>query len=279
MWDIDNSSIHHNTGPIIDTHRDLFASANIFHWRFWSNTFANNTNSGISIQLPDTYNLLWKKWHTFWMTENRFESNTKFEVELGGYFCFANISSNNFTDNYAKWDSGILSLRGMEKELIMERNRFYSNWGHWVVKMDITSQSLKRDGYEVPAYIQNNYFQMNHFIHDTGEYVDSWPRSYAVGVFGVQKADIHFNRLNNPLMDFEAVAGCKPHIPGTDFMNITHNWWGQNSDGAIPQRIFDMDDWNSLTIGQYSPYFSSKERFIDFWWDWHYVSSLIIIYF
>uniref|UniRef100_A0A7E4VD53 SRCR domain-containing protein n=1 Tax=Panagrellus redivivus TaxID=6233 RepID=A0A7E4VD53_PANRE len=269
-WHIDNCSVHHNTGPIIDTHRDLFASANVFHWNFWSNTFANNTRSGVHVLLPDTYNLLARQEHSFLMTENRFQANRDFEVELGGYFTFANISSNNFTDNFAANDFGIMSLRGMEKRLILEHNRFYNNWGHWLVKMDISSSSLRFGGDHVPAYIQYNYFERNFFITKVEDYVDTWPRSFAVGVFGAQKADVHFNRLSNALMDFEVVAGCTPHLPGFDSMNITFNWWGPNSDGAIPQRIFDMDDRNSYTIGDYSPYFSSRERFNDYWWDWKY---------
>lgn len=41
------------------------------------------------------------------------------------------------------------------------------------------------------------------------DYVDSWPRSFAVGVFGAQKVDIHFNQLRNPMLDFEVVSGCR----------------------------------------------------------------------
>lgn len=46
-------------------HRDLYSSANVFTWNFWSNTFANNTNSGARIQLPDTYDLLSPQEHKF----------------------------------------------------------------------------------------------------------------------------------------------------------------------------------------------------------------------
>lgn len=62
------------------------------------------------------------------MTENRFESNRDFYVRVAGYFAFANMSSNNYTDNYAVDGSGIVELDGMEKQLIMERNRMYNNW-------------------------------------------------------------------------------------------------------------------------------------------------------
>jgi hypothetical protein len=53
------------------------------------------------------------------MTENRFESNLNFGVQLSGYYTFANISSNNFTENISHKDLGIIQLLGMEKKLIM----------------------------------------------------------------------------------------------------------------------------------------------------------------
>lgn len=66
-YHFDNCSVVGNTGAVIETHRDLFASANVFHWNLWSNTFANNTNSGISVRLPDTYDLTAKQKHSFWV--------------------------------------------------------------------------------------------------------------------------------------------------------------------------------------------------------------------
>ncbi|KAI6213056.1 hypothetical protein M3Y94_00104200 [Aphelenchoides besseyi] len=235
-WHIDNCSIYDNNGPVIDTHRDLYASANIFHWNFWSNTFANNTKSGINVYLPDTYDLLAPKTHSFLMTENRFQGNTNFYVHLGGYYTFANISSNNFTDNFARDLSGIVELSGMEKWLIMERNRFFSNWGHWMVRVKTDSQSLRNGGKEVPSYIQFNYIQFNWFIQQGDDYVDMYPRSYAVGAFGTQKVDIHYNRLKNPLMDFEIVAGCTPQTRYERDVQLV--WSGQRSaiSGGILQR-------------------------------------------
>lgn len=62
------------------------------------------------------------------MTENRFEKNQKFAIKIDGYYAFINISSNNFTENLASNNFGILELSGMERHLIIERNRFFNNW-------------------------------------------------------------------------------------------------------------------------------------------------------
>ncbi|KAK6050791.1 hypothetical protein COOONC_11703, partial [Cooperia oncophora] len=67
-YHLDNCSVADNHGPVIETHRDLFASANIFHWNIWSNTFVNNSNSGVAVRLPDTYDLLAKPEHSFWVS-------------------------------------------------------------------------------------------------------------------------------------------------------------------------------------------------------------------
>lgn len=116
------------------------------------------------------------------MTENRFQTNHDFYVHLGGYYTFANISSNNFTDNIARDFQGILELSGMEKRLIMERNRFFNNWGHWMVRVETDSHSLRSGGLDMPSYIQFNYFQFNRFIRSLEEYVDMYPRSYTIGL-------------------------------------------------------------------------------------------------
>lgn len=77
-----------------------------------------------------------------------------------------------------------------------------------MVRIHTDSHSLRSGGIEMPAYIQFNYFQFNRFIKNIDDYIDMRPRSYTVGIFGTQLADIHFNRFKNPLMDFELVTGC-----------------------------------------------------------------------
>jgi hypothetical protein len=79
-----------------------------------------------------------------------------------------------------------------------------------MVRVDTDSHSLRTGGIDLPSFIQFNYFQFNRFSN--GDYVDMYPRSYTVGVFGTQLVDIHYNRLKNPLMDFEIVAGCTVSI-------------------------------------------------------------------
>ncbi|CAG9540523.1 unnamed protein product, partial [Cercopithifilaria johnstoni] len=261
-YHIDNCSIINNTGSIIELHHDLYNNANIFEWFFWSNTFLNNANSTIMIHLPDTINLRLQQIHSLKMTENRFENNTNFAIFINGYYAFINISSNNFTNNNAPNEIGLITFNGMEKDLFVERNRFIYNRGCWMLKMDIRSHSL-RD--KVTAWIQYNYFLQNGFLSNIEEYVDMWPRSFTIGIFGSQLANIHFNRLRNVLFDFELISGAKS-ANVNDTMNVTYNWWGVSNEAAIYQRIFDFDDWNIFTLTMFSPFYVTEENFISFWW-------------
>lgn len=81
------------------------------------------------------------------MTENRFENNQNFTIQLKGYYAFANISSNNFTDNWSLDDFGILELSGMERYLIMERNRFFNNWVLYINYFLVLSYFFRAHGW------------------------------------------------------------------------------------------------------------------------------------
>ncbi|VBB30847.1 unnamed protein product [Acanthocheilonema viteae] len=197
------------------------------------------------------------------MTENRFENNTNFAIFINGYYAFVNVSSNNFTNNNAPSEIGLITFSGMEKDLFVERNRFSYNRGRWMLKMDILSHSLHDK--VVTAWIQHNYFMENGFLHSAEEYVDMWPRSFTIGIFGSQLANIHFNRLRNILFDFELISGAKS-ANVKDTMNVTYNWWGVANEAAIYQRIFDFDDWNIFTLAMFSPFYVTEENFISFWW-------------
>lgn len=69
-------------------------------------------------------------------------------------------------------------------------------------------------------------------------------------------------------MDFELVAGCKPLLAASQFdvLNASHNWWGMANEAELGQRIFDVDDWNSLSRAEFSPFYTTEEQFINFWW-------------
>ncbi|KRX14147.1 HHIP-like protein 1 [Trichinella nelsoni] len=260
---IDNCSVALNNGSIIETHRDLHRSANAFKWKVWQSTMLDNRDSGMSIALPDPHYLDPNFEHRFELRETRFQDNENFHLELSGYLAWVNISSNNFTRNRARDGHGLIKLTGMEKELIMERNRWRYNRCRWVVSYDIKSHALFKT--KVSARVFYNYFFDNYFLSPEDEYAENWPRSFAFGLFGLQQVDLHYNNFRNHLLDFEAVAGLKGAMLKTR-ANFSHNYWGRDSRAAIVQRIFDFDDWNIFSLAEYNPYFVTEERSLN--WEW-----------
>ena len=80
-------------------------------------------------------------------------------------------------------------------------------------------------------------------------------------------SQVHFNRFRNALIDFELVAGCRPQHPaGLLYMNATHNWWGVANEAEVAQRVFDLDDWNIYSLALWTPFYTTEELFINFWW-------------
>lgn len=267
---IDNSTVIDNQGPIIETHRDLHSSANVFKWVFWRSWFLYNNNSGVSIELPYPFDRTTDRFHMFSFTENDVRENSNFQLELSGYFAWCNISANNFTNNQARPDRGIMRIFGMEKALFMQRNRFLFNKGRYVLSWEAHSQSVKNRSFT--AEIFYNYFMQNYFLGPEQNYVDYFPRSYALGMFGAQKLNVSYNNFQNELLDFELVTGLTVGLMTgnltLDSANVTMNYWGKSKSAEIVQRIFDFDDWNSYSIANYNPYMMSEE-FVHRW-DWHY---------
>ncbi|KRY89173.1 HHIP-like protein 1 [Trichinella pseudospiralis] len=265
---VDNCSVALNNGSIIETHRDLHRSANAFKWKVWQSSMLNNRDSGMSIALPDPHYLDPNFEHRFELRETRFQDNENFHLELSGYLAWVNISSNNFTRNRARDGHGLIKLTGMEKQLIMERNRWRYNRCRWVVSYDIKSHALFKT--KVPARVFYNYFFDNYFLSPEDEYAENWPRSFAFGLFGLQQVDLHYNNFRNHLLDFEAVAGLKGAMLKTR-ANFSHNYWGTDTQAAIVQRIFDFDDWNIFSLAEYNPYFVTEERSLN--WEWRPVDA------
>ncbi len=48
--------------------------------------------------------------------------------------------------------------------------------------------------------------------------------------------------------------------------SFRYNWWGVAAQAEVLQRIFDFDDWNIYSIGEFNPYYTNQERFIN--WQW-----------
>lgn len=84
------------------------------------------------------------------------------------------------------------------------------------------------------------------------------PRSYSLAIKGVQLFNITRNLFENPLMEFELVAGVKASSL-SNVLNARENFWGKTQVEQIRARIFDFDDWNSYAIADFVPFLGEHE--------------------
>lgn len=261
---VDNCTVTGNNGSIIETHRDLHSSANVFWWTIYKSYFTNNDQSGFSVTLPDTYDKFTPRFHKFELMECEFAHNTDFLMELDGYYTWCNISANNFTNNRARDGLGIFRIAGMEKSLVMERNRWLTNKGRFMLLFDVQSQTIRID--RPPAKMQFNVMDQNYYLSADTPHVDHFPRSFGFAVLGLQRINISFNYFRNPLMDFEGVVGLRGSSL-KDVTNCSYNYWGVSQGTAVVQRIFDFDDWNIYSVAEFNPFYvNDVQEVISWWW-------------
>ena len=120
-------------------HRDARESNNLFHWVFRDDTIEANKDGGIEIDLPYVWQYNENQTHSFYMRNNTIRSNQNFRVTVDGHFARTEIVNNQFESNECK--TGLLALRGMEKEMTIRENIIQKNFGTYMVLFNMDSQS------------------------------------------------------------------------------------------------------------------------------------------
>ena len=169
-----------------------------------NNTMRNNVNGGVDLRLPYVWQYNENYTHTVYVKDNVFQGNRNFKLWLDGHFARVNITDNHFEDNSAR--PGLLSLRGMEKELFIQRNRIHRNSGDFMIELNIDSQSEILG--QVSAYITDNIVKDN--MHQSvilGTVNPHSGPSFSLAMKGVQKANVTDNVFVNEAMDYELLAG------------------------------------------------------------------------
>jgi hypothetical protein len=86
------------------------------------------------------------------MSHCDFHGNRNFGVVVDGHFARVNVTDNAFESNDCK--PGLMSIRGMEKEMFILRNILRRNTGNFMVEFNMDSQSEIVG--EVSAYFSRN---------------------------------------------------------------------------------------------------------------------------
>ncbi|XP_037072320.1 LOW QUALITY PROTEIN: protein bark beetle-like [Pollicipes pollicipes] len=249
---INRTRIDNNGAGVRQFARDHWLSNNLFHWVLDNNTITSNRRGGLDLTLPFVWQYNENFTHSVYIADNTFSANRDFEGVIGGHFARLQLLRNTFSDNVCGRDAGLLSVRGMEKELLIAGNTMRRNTGRFMVQVDIDSQSEIQG--HVSASLTRNEVRFNE--QPLTAAAPSLPASHVIEVRGVQRVNVTHNLFGRNQMDYEFLAGTRSSSLATELV-ARHNWWGTRDPHQIRERIFDFDDWNSYAIAQFSPFLTS----------------------
>ncbi|KAB7501563.1 Protein bark beetle [Armadillidium nasatum] len=229
---------------------DMRESNNLFHWIFDNLVMEGNGGGGISLSLPYVWQYNENFTHTVFMNKSKVVDNADFEFTVDGHFARVNISLSKFVRNVCS--KGVLSVRGMEKEMFIYDNIIEENVGLYMAEFKADSQSEILGN--VLAYFNFNTVQKNRHPPQSKNNPDAYlPASAAIAVRGLQRLNITYNLFGDNEMDYELLAGLFTGQVETD-LNVQANWWGSREVSFIQERIFDFDDWNNYAIASFRPF-------------------------
>ena len=136
---VNSSLITDNGKGIFHFARDLRSSNNLYHYILQDNTIERNKQGGFDVSLPYVWQYNENFTHSVYMHNNTWRNNQNFALVVDGHFAEVNITKNIFTDNNCK--SGLISIQGMEKKMMIDGNFIERNNGQFMVKFNMDSQS------------------------------------------------------------------------------------------------------------------------------------------
>lgn len=238
-----------NNGGIVQYSRDIRNSNNLFHWTLNDSSIQDNLSGGFDVKLPYVWQYNENFTHSLSIHNNTIVRNNDFEFIIDGHFARFNMSQNIFTDNRCKL--GLISINGMEKEMLIQDNRIEDNFVQFVVELNLQSHADKFGVVEanfIKNIIRNNRESSKKVVIDKYH-----PETYAMALRGVQEVNITRNIFENRNLQFEFLAGVLTgSLDGT--INVEQNWWGTTNPAEIKKRIFDFDDWNSFSVAVVTPF-------------------------
>lgn len=248
---INNTLITDNGRGILQFTRDLRSSNNLYHYILQDNSIERNHRGGFEISLPYVWQYNENFTHSVYMNNNTWRNNEIYEFIVDGHYASVNITDNTFSDNVCK--NGLISIRGMEKQMKIKRNKLERNNGKFIIEFKADSQSEIVG--EVKATFAYNEIKFNKFLagfrkgflQTTGE------PTFVVGFSGIQKVKVNRNLFSNNILDYNLVAGIKTAKINNE-LDVSENWWGYNDETLIKKGIFDFDDWNNHAVANFRPY-------------------------
>lgn len=253
---VNNSLITDNGKGIYHFARDLRSSNNLYHYLMQDNTIERNKLGGFDVSLPYVWQYNENFTHSVYMYNNTWRNNQNFGLVIDGHFAEVNLTKNIFTDNNCKY--GLISIRGMEKKMMVDGNLIERNNGQFMVQFHMDSQSeIMGLVYAVFVYnkVKNNQYAS--FVN-RGAQLRTVDPTCVIGFKGIQKVKVSRNLFGGNALEYTLVAGIKT-AKINNLLDVTENWWGSTIEQEIKKQIFDFDDWNNHAIAVYLPYLLEED--------------------
>lgn len=263
-YNIIGNKIRRNKDGVTQFSRDIRHSNNVFHWSINDTNFEFNRGGGISIVLPYYWPYDANLSHTIELNNNSFIKNNQFEFTIDGHFVDLNMTKNVFKENRCR--SGLMTIKGMEKKMLIQHNTIEYNICNKVLEFNIQSHADKL-GF-IPTQFEFNSIRYNRKAATNNSYLSlmttfKQPKllsrlhphatDYTLSLKGVQILNITRNLFVNPDMRYELVAAILMDTEEAA-INAAENYWGSIHYSEISEKIFDFDDWNNYALVEISPY-------------------------
>ena len=261
-----------NHGPVIN----IKQTSHISHWEFVENKFMENGQPSVIRTTQYTHS---RDMPEIYFMRNAFLYNLcedKGVIDVTGGTKRLIIDGNIFDGNYGRSifleetsyspltvknnifynnncsEKGVLEVRAMDREIVVDNNVFESNDGFFMV--------LLNSAFSIEFQMANKHvnFGNNTFVNNTNVPSNSLACELSIsGLIDYKNFSIHYNKFNSLKFTKEVCV----FIFASSYssrLDMSLNFWGHNDANAIRKRIFDAESNYEFAWGMISPFLSDS---------------------
>ena len=261
-----------NHGPVIN----IKQTSHISHWEFVENKFMENGQPSVIRTTQYTHS---RDMPEIYFMRNAFLYNLcedKGVIDVTGGTKRLIIDGNIFDGNYGRSifleetsyspltvknnifynnncsEKGVLEVRAMDREIVVDNNVFESNEGFFMV--------LLNSAFSIEFQMANKHvnFGNNTFVNNTNVPSNSLACELSIsGLIDYKNFSIHYNKFNSLKFTKEVCV----FIFASSYssrLDMSLNFWGHNDANAIRKRIFDAASNYEFAWGMISPFLSDS---------------------
>ena len=261
-----------NHGPVIN----IKQTSHMSHWEFVENKFIENGQPSVIRTTQYTHS---RDMPEIYFMRNAFLYNLcedKGVIDVTGGTKGLIIDGNIFEGNYGRSifleetsyspltvknnifynnncsEKGVLEVRAMDREIVVDNNVFESNEGLFMV--------LLNSAFSIEFQMANKHvnFGNNTFVNNTNVPSNSLACELSIsGLIDYKNVSIHYNKFNSLKFTKEVCV----FIFASSYssrLDMSLNFWGHNDTNAIRKRIFDAENNYEFAWGMISPFLSDS---------------------